>query len=195
MKQRSIILIGPSKAGKSTVSKRLAEMTKWKGVDLDRLRWDYYAEVGYDAEKAKAIRAEGGLEAIAVYWKLFDPHAVARILEDHSYNHVIAFGAGHSVYDDDQQFAQVQQLLTPFPHIILLLPSPDSDESLKIFRQRLNQDDPELSAESVNTIMEFEDYFLHHPSNASLATMTLYTAGKSVDATCQEIIEKVKIQP
>lgn len=189
MKQRSIILIGASKAGKTTISRHLADALNWTPLDLDNLRWGYYAEAGYDAKKAQKIRAEGGLTAIATYWKQFDDHAVNRMLADYPYEHVIAFGAGHSVYDDETQFERVQKALTPFPHVIHLRPSSNHQDSLTILRQRLAKDDPELSEQSVKTIMAFEDYFLRHPSNASLATQTIYNAGKSVEATCQEIIK------
>ncbi len=95
----SIVLIGPSKAGKTTLARALGEATGWPWLDLDKLRWDYYAEIGYDPALADAHRRHGGIVELAQYWRPFDVYGVERVLHDFPAGHVIAFGAGHSYYD------------------------------------------------------------------------------------------------
>lgn len=184
----SLVLIGPNNSGKTTLAPLLANALGFEWLDLDDLRWGYYAEIGYDVEQAKEIRAQGGLQALMRYWKPFDIHAVERVLADHPQDCVIAFGAGHSVYDDPAQFARAQAALSPFPHIILLLPSPDIEISAAILEHRLRAAGPELSEASITRIMDSNRYFLQHPANARLATHTVYTAAHTPEQTCAAIL-------
>lgn len=186
---RSIILIGPSKAGKTTLCTLLAEALGWVAIDLDALRWDYYAEIGYDMEQAAEIRRQGGLKAIAAHWKPYDIHAVERVLADYPEKHVIAFGAGHSVYEDPARMARAQAALKPFPHVIRLIPSTDVEESMRILEDRLRKAEPELG--SYSNIMAFNRYFLTHPSNARLATLTVYSAGLTPVETVSGLMERL----
>ena len=71
------------------------------------------------------------------YWKPFEAQAVEPALTD--YQGVIDFGAGHSVYEDETLLARVQKALAPYPNVILLLPSPDLDESVAIVNARFSE--------------------------------------------------------
>ena len=57
----TIILIGPMSAGKSTVGQLLAEKLSLPSYSIDEFRWDYYAEIGYDQEKASEIAKTEGM--------------------------------------------------------------------------------------------------------------------------------------
>lgn len=188
----TIILIGPSKTGKTTLMKLLGEALNRPYLDLDKLRWDYYVEIGYDREKGEAIRREGGMQALAAHWKPYDIYAVERVLSDYPTDHVLAFGAGHSVYEDAAQFERAKTGLSPFPHVILLLPSPDVDEAVSQLKARLRADEPEMPDDFIDTIGEINRYFIEHPSNAQLATLTVYTGGKSPAETCHEIMAHIQ---
>jgi hypothetical protein len=187
--KRSIILIGPSKAGKTTLCTLLADALGWAAVDLDALRWKYYAEIGYDPEQAMAIRQEGGLKAIVAHWKPYDIHAVERVLADYPEQHVIAFGAGHSVYEEPSRMARAEAALKPFPHVVRLIPAADMDESMRILEDRLRRAEPELG--SFSNIMAFNHYFLSHPSNARLSTLTIYNAGQTPAETVSGLMERL----
>lgn len=187
---RSIILIGPSKAGKTVLSHLLAQALGWKAIDLDDLRWDYFAEMGYDKEQAAEIRQRDGFKALVEHWKPFDIHGVERVLADYPERHVIAFGAGHSVYEDEAQFERAQMALAPFPHVIYLRPAPDIEMSIRHLAQRLRQAEPDSSDEFVELIMSFNRYFMEHPSNARLATLTVYSDGKTPTETAGEIVRR-----
>jgi len=179
-------------AGKSTIAQMLAERLGVKRYELDSLRQGYYDEIGYDKELASKIaNGEEGMIGLIKYWKPFEAHAVERAMAEHE-NCVLDFGAGHSVYEEEELFTRVKNALAPFDHVILLLPSPALDESVRILNSRFSsllerevgKVDPEL--------LDLNEHFVKHPSNHQLAKMIIYTQGKSPEETCDEILEKIK---
>ena len=72
MLDTNLILIGPLAAGKSTIGKLLGDALGVPVIELDDLRWRYYAEMGYDSERAEQLRREGGIQARSVYWNPFE---------------------------------------------------------------------------------------------------------------------------
>ncbi len=177
-----VILIGPIRAGKSTVSKLLAERLDIPCRHMDGIRTGYYKEIGYDEGLAKQIHERDGFLGLYRYWKPFEAYAVERLLaEDEEV--VIDFGGGHSVYEDDALFARVQKVLAPYPHVILLLPAPDMDESISILNER--------TGGIVSNGFDFCEHFVRHHSNYDLAKHIVYTQGKSPAETCVEVLELV----
>jgi shikimate kinase len=179
-----IILIGPIGAGKSTVGKLLADKLGLPQCSMDSLRFNYYKEIGYDENLAQQIREETGLVELYWYWKPFEAYAVERLLSEHS-NCVIDFGAGHSVYEDDEMFARIQQVLAPYNNIVLMLPSPDLEDSLQILNKRRGT--------FVNNDFDLNKHFLEHHSNYELAKFIVYTKDKSPEETCNEIINSLQL--
>lgn len=181
----NIILIGPVRTGKSTVSQLLAEKLGLPRVALDDLRWTYYKEIGYDEALAQHIRQTGGFVALVFYWKLFDAYAVERVLADH-HDCVIGFGAGHSVYESEELFNRVRTALTPYPNVVLILPSPDAEESIRILDER-TKDLVGAFGQGFN----WNEYFVRHHSNYDLAKFIVYTQGKTAEETRDEILKLV----
>jgi shikimate kinase len=177
----SIILIGPLSAGKSTVAALLAARLDMPHVSMDDLRFDYYAEIGYDEQVAQDKRDQEGWWGRYRYWKPFEAHAVERLLNDHP-NAVIDLGAGHSVYEDEQLFERVAGILAPYQHIVLLLPDPDVAESLRILSSR---------DETAALLSEVNAHFLQHPSNQRLAKLVVYTGERAPQEVCAEIIRRI----
>jgi hypothetical protein len=177
-----IILIGPNAAGKSTLGKLLAARLNAPQHSMDELRWDYYREIGYDADVQKRLMEQQGFNAVMRYWKPFEAHAVERLLSAHhdcTPGCVIDFGAGHSIYEDEALFARVQQAMAPFPNVVLLLPSADLDESIQLLADRTKEFAPP----------DFDHTpFVKHPSNHRLARHTVYTKGETPEQTCGRII-------
>jgi shikimate kinase len=135
----TIVLIGHVRAGKTVVGKLLAERLGIPRFSLDDERWKYYAEIGYDESEASRIaKSSDGIISLLSYWKPFEAHAVERVLADHP-GSVLDFGAGHSVYTDEELFSRVQRALAPYPNVIMLLPTPDLDESVRILNERFSQ--------------------------------------------------------
>jgi shikimate kinase len=178
-----IVLTGPVRTEKSTLGRLLAEKLGLPQVSLDVLREQYYQEIGFDPLLAKEIRQKGGFLALMFYRELFAAHAVERILAAH-HDCVIDFGAG--IYESDESFARVQKALSEFLNVVLLLPSPDFDESLLILKERDSNPPADLT-------MDLNTRFLRHHSYYDLARITVYTRGKTPEETCEEILARVKL--
>lgn len=191
-----VILIGPMSAGKSTIAELLAQELGLPRHGLDDVRWDYYAEVGYDSQYAKKLAEEEGPGALLNYWKPFEAHAVERVLQEYA-DGVVDFGAGHSVHEDPALFARVQRAMAPYPHIILLLPSPDLDESVAILNERLAKMLVEQAGfeEAHPEVLAANETFIRHPSNFQLARLIVYTRDRSPQETTEEIIRWLQSDP
>ncbi len=173
-----IILIGPLKAGKSTLAKLLSRRLKVPQYSLDKHR-HYYKEAGFDEAYARELIRKDGFSALYHYRKPFEAFIVERILAQHS-NCVFDFGACHSVYEDDALFERVRRILQPYRNVVLILPAPDLEESIQILRGR----------GSVTRIGEVDlcEHFVRHNSNFDLAKSIVYTKGKTPEITCNEIL-------
>lgn len=183
----SIILIGPLGAGKTTIAGLLASRLGWQSIDLDDLRMGYYAELDYDAAYVKSLENRDDWHTIGHYWKPFEVHGVERVLADYPSDHVIAFGAGNSVYDDPALFERAQAALAPFPHVVLLMPAPEIDQSAVILRERISAKMPQLSDTSLDYLTTLNMDFMSSPSNTRLAKQTIYTGDQTPEQTCDAI--------
>jgi shikimate kinase len=174
-------------AGKSTIAALLAQRFRVPRICMDDVRWDYYKEIGYTEADQKAAYDRGGFAGMVAYWKPFEAHAVERLLADHANERcVIDFGAGHSVFEDPQLFERVRRALEPYP-VVLLLPSPDIEESIAILRARRDERHPDQAGRPT----EVNEHFIRHPSNARLAKFTIYTKDRSPEQTVNEIATAV----
>ena len=177
-----IILIGPMGTGKSTQGKLLADRLGLPQCPMDRYRWEYYKEIGYDDDFAKKL-GKVGFWALYMYWKEFECYSVERLLSEHS-NCVIDFGAGHSVYEIDTHFARVEKVMRPYRNVVLILPSPDKDGSVRLLSERMGKD---VAPDD----LDINEHFVRHHSNYDLAKHIVYTKGKSPEETRDEILELV----
>jgi shikimate kinase len=175
-----VILIGPIGAGKSTLSMLIAEKLGIPCRHMDQVRARYYKEIGYDDDLAQQILNKDSFLGLYRYWKPFEAHAVERLLSENE-EVVIDFGGGHSVYEDAALFARVQKALAPYPYVILILPSPDKEKSVKILNQR--------TGGVVSEGFDFHEHFVTRHSNYDLAKHIVYTEGKTPEETCAEIVE------
>jgi shikimate kinase len=178
-----IILIGPMGAGKSTQGKLLAEALGLTQCSMDEVRWDYYREIGFDDQKQRQIGEKEGIEGVCRYWKPFEAHAVERLPADHR-NCVIDFGAGHSVYEDDELFERVRKALAPYPNVVLLLPSPDPEESIQVLHARNSGAAPQE--------FDLNSHFVRHRSNYDLAKIVVYTEGNTPEQTRDRILTAIE---
>lgn len=185
--RQDIILIGPIGAGKSTIGKLLAERLGIPQVAMDNVRFGYYKEIGYDEELADKLGRQEGFTAKYRYWKPFEIHAVERVLGEH-HDCVIDFGGGHSVYEDDALFERARRALAPYANVVLLLPSPDLDESVRMLRER-------HGGPIIDHGLDFDEHFVKHHSNHDLATLTVYTKDQTPDQTCDEILRRLRTTP
>jgi shikimate kinase len=180
----SIILIGPFGAGKSTIAELLSPRLGLPTESLDRHQ-HYYQEAGFSRDEFRRIARTVAPKAADAYFQTYFPPAIERLLADYP-RHIIDLGAGHTVYEDEALFARVRRTLAPYPHVVLLLPSPDLDESVRVLRERAQ------SKPGADYFLESDfDYFSHwvkRPDNAALATLTLYTAGQTPEQTAEALL-------
>jgi len=178
--QLPIVFIGPMATGKSTVAREVARLTGVPQVPMDRVRWYYYFKDGFSLEREAAC--ESFAEKIA-YWKPFEVSAVRRILAEFP-DSVIDFGAGHSYFTDEAQFAEAQACLAPLRNVFLLLPSADKEESLAICNERLRA---RVGRVLQATEIEANRDFIFHASNARLSKHILYTQDEAPCATAERV--------
>lgn len=174
-----IVLIGPVRAGKSTIGKLLADALGLPQVSLDEKRWAYYREIGYDEDFANSVRQHGGFLALVLYRNLFDAYSVERLLSDYQ-NCVIDFGAG--VYESLESLGRVKKALAFYPNVILLLPSENKEESLEILAKRDPNPPKDLT-------FDFNAHFINHHTYADLVKYVVYTKEKTPQETCEEILQ------
>jgi len=179
-----VVLIGPMGVGKSTLGKLIAEKLSLPQCPMDHHRWRYYEEIGYDYKKADEIGKEEGFLGVYRYWKPFEIYAVERLLSEHS-GCVIDFGAGHSVYEDDELFERAKKALAPYENVVLVLPSSDPDTSIAELHKRHNTK-PEKE-------FDLNAHFITNHSNHDLAKHVVYTIGKKPEETRDEILSHVKL--
>ena len=187
----TIILIGPLGVGKSTIGHLLAEKLGLPQCSVDLVRWAYYDEIGFDHAFASQIaQSDQGIRGQLRYSEPFDAHAIERILADHGHG-VIDFGASNSVYEDKSLLARVEDILTPYPNVILLLPSRDLDESVAILKTRLGRMLKAKGEDINNELFDLNEYFIKHPSSQRLAKLVIYTKDKTPEEICNEILQRL----
>jgi shikimate kinase len=180
--QDPIILIGPMKAGKTTVGTRLAARLDCPFISLDRLERRYAEALGFDALLADTIQASQGDWAWYIYRRQFFAEVVVQFLADHA-SGVLELGGGHPILADEVEQARVDRALAPFRHVVLLLPTPDIVASLSILKGRQKpayRDD------------DWNEKFLQDDRYFRLAKQVIYTESQSPEATCTEILARIE---
>ena len=173
----SIVLIGPFGVGKTTVGRLIAEKTGLPQVSLDDLCYAYYQEIGWSSEEAKRIYTQNGDAAYDDYINSFEPYGVEQVLARHD-NCVIDLGGSHTLYDDQKRIAHVQEVLAPYPNVVLLLPSASPEESVRVLRTRWCTD--------------FLEYSVRHLCNFLLAKHIVYVEGRSPEQIRDEVLERTQ---
>lgn len=183
MLDETVILIGPEGSGKSTVGKLVAARLSKELYSLDRHRDELYAPYNYDKVAAERIYEEKGLWPFYEHWKYFEYRAVTNILEnaqkegDKFHGKILDFGAGHSVYEKPEELEKVQELMKPYPNVILFMPCEDVDEAVRITETRRGHE------------LGLNKHFMEHPSNKSLAKHVIYTKDTTPEECAQRVLQ------
>src|SRR5438067_9957437 len=90
----SIVLIGPAKAGKTTVAKLLSEQTGLPRRSAAEIKFEDYTGLGYDPKESERIWTEQGERASYEYMLPFYVQAVTDLLAQ----------PGEAIYDLDSEF-------------------------------------------------------------------------------------------
>jgi len=190
-----IILIGPFGAGKSTLAKHLVRRLGWSCRSLDEGYYRYLRQIeGFNDEIENQIYT---WELTSPQRQPYNAYAVERFLLEHSNpdeRYVLEFGAGHSVYEDREHLNRVKQILAPYPNLVLILPSPDHEESVQILLDQIRQHRLKGRNMSDERICNINRYIVEHHSNYELAKITVYTKGRSPKETSEEICHRIGLQ-
>jgi len=177
----TVILIGPERAGKSTVGRLLAERLGLPFTDVSKSAAPYYAELGHTQEAVDQAWNEGELEGYLHYQGPFEAHAIERIFQEQPQG-VFELKATQVAFTDNTLSTRVRQALQPYQPIVLLLPSPDVETSVRVLDAR-----GYVFYEGV----ELTEHFVRHHSNHDLAKIRLYTKGKTPQESCAELLAQL----
>jgi hypothetical protein len=170
------------------LARLLAQRLHAAHISLDTIAERYYEEHGFESAVFQQMVEQHGLLATYRQWWPSLAYAVERLLVDHPHG-IIDLGAGHSHYEDDALFERIQRALVPYDNVILILPSPDLDQSIRILRQRSLQ---QRGWDWIADGYDFIEHWVKDHCNHDLATLVVYTQGKTPEELCNDIIQRVK---
>lgn len=156
-------------------------------VKVDRLRWQYYERWGFTRAESDRIRAEEGLTALLRTWKPYEIRLVEALVVEHR-DCVFDFGAGFSYYDDSDQARRLRTALRPFRNIVLVLPSPGEEESIRALRSRYTAEELERHK---HASIDFPRYDVLHSLPREVAKHILYTEGRTPDECVDELLPRL----
>jgi DNA polymerase III delta prime subunit len=182
-----LIFIGPTGVGKSTLGLLLADRLHLPSVSIDGVAEPYYNECNFGIAVFQSLRAEQGFLKTHRQWESVRVHAVERAIAEYG-RVVLDLGAGHTHYEDPALFDRVRRAISPCPNVFLLLPSADLDRSVWILRERCLS---ERGTDWIRDGYDFIEHWVKDSCNHDLATLIVFTEGKTPMETCQEIIDRM----
>jgi Shikimate kinase len=184
----SLILIGPTGAGKSTLGLLLADRLNLPSVSMDGVAEPYYNECNFGIAEFQRLRSEQGFLKTHRQWEPVRVHAVERVLAGCG-RVVLDLGAGHTHYEDPMMFDRVRQAISSCPNVVFLLPCADLDRSVRLLRERCLS---ERGADWIHDGYDFIEHWVKDSCNHDLATLTIFTEGKTPTDSCDEILTRIQ---
>lgn len=178
---RSIIFIGPYRVGKTTIAKMLSKEIGLPYYSLDEEFWDLLN--GMEGVEQAKIDELSTLSLIDPQREEFNAFAVTAFLGKYK-NGIFDFGSIHSVYTNERHFFKVREAIRAHHFVVLVLPTESTDESLRYLIER--------SWKTRGTKEEaLHKHCLSEISSYQLATITIYTNGRTPEQTCEELLVKL----
>lgn len=87
---------------------------------------------------------------------------------------------------------KVRQIFSIFPNRVLLLPSTDREESVQVLLELNRKYKLTLLTTSSEAIKDIHNYVLNSNTVYSLATIVIYTKGKSIESICSEVLANIQ---
>jgi len=176
-----IVLIGPLKTGKTTIERLLSAKLDMPFISLDKLERDYIRLVGFDDVQAEQIQtARGDFEWYSYRRQFFD-EAVVRFLAKYKQG-ILELGGGHPILPTEEQQRRVEAMLAPIRNTVLLMPTPNLEESRQILKLRQK---PERLHPDLNDIFLADNRFFR------IAKHVIYTLNKSPEQVVDEVAQAV----
>jgi hypothetical protein len=189
----TIILIGPLGTGKSHFAKILSELTGMKNYPIDKLKWYYRFKNGYDLNKSTDTLMKGGFPELINYAKnYFGINELQQILNE--FHGIIDLGASDTFCTDSTEFSKIQNLLSTFDNVFLILPYKEDEKTLALLRRRLVEryKFDKLKAPILDSYLNLNQLFVKSKNNKLLAKHIIYTDDRCPKEVTLEIISKVK---
>jgi shikimate kinase len=179
--KKGIILIGPEKAGKTAVGHHLAPSLNLPYHDLAADTFRFRQGNGPDKERLAQIYTNEGYEAVLRYLMPYRAGIVVRALADYG-PAVVELPAMYAFFDREPMLSQARQAMQAYGRTVLLLPSPDIDRSVQILDE---------CSRIIYHGLDWNEYFVRHPSNRRLAKHLIYTKDKTPAETCAAIMARL----
>jgi hypothetical protein len=181
------VLIGPICAGKSTVGELVGAALGVAHLDVDHAADRYYAEAGWSVARFDALRRRAGLLAAYRDGEPAMLSVLERVLADY-HGCVFSLGAAHSHFTAPALFDRARRALEPFSCVVLLLPEPDPARSVAVLRERCREFGlPDWRDDECDLI----ERWVNDRCNHDLATLTVYTRGRTPEQTCGDVLTAV----
>ncbi len=187
----NIILIGPLGTGKSTIAEHLSIRTGLRNIPVDKLKWYYRLNNGYDLVKSRNILRTNGFSALIDYAQsYFGPREIHAILNQ--FSGIVDLGASDTHSNDMRRMKELLHYLDGYPNVFLILPYPDENLTLQVLNKRLIQryKDDRLKGPVLNTYLEKNEEFVRSTQNHVAAKHVIYTNDRSFEKIAEEIILK-----
>jgi len=173
----NLILIGPPCIGKSTVAAWVNHLANLPNVSLDDRKHRFHSSnlPGF----AESEITVGPWMKRYRSWKPFELESAEKHISNVD-KYVIDFGAGHSVYEENDQFERIARAVKEH-YVVLLMPSEDLEKSRKI----LLETHPAFDSEFINLIID-------NPSNRKLANLVVYRDCKTAKEVALEVLKNFR---
>jgi len=138
--RKDIILMGPAGAGKTTIAKRIEHILDWPRLSLDELQKKYLEEL---EESTNVIQFVADEPFTSPRLQIYHYYVLERVFQDlqkDSEPHIVEFGYGHSLYEDEHYIHRLAETLSPYPNSFLLIPSADAQESVEHLSENIRKD-------------------------------------------------------
>lgn len=192
--KHSIILIGPLATGKSTVAEKLSELTGYRNYPVDRLKWYYRFQNGYDINQSRKILQLQGFGGLINYaHRYFGVEDLENLLS--RFKGIVDLGASDTHCTNPLRCEQLVQLLEEFPNVFLILPYENTQKSIELLRTRLIQryKGHPFKYAALDSYLEQNEEFVTSMTNQLVAKHVIYSNDRAPYMIAQEILFKSKL--
>jgi shikimate kinase len=177
--KNSLALIGPAKSGKSAVGPLLAARMglPFQSHDITGLA---RVHERYDDTQAHDVYSLDGISAWYRYQLPLGVDVLRQTLAD--IEPCVVEIAKWYPHPDDALFEHIRAALSSLEHVVMLRPAEDVDRACRIIEERRT-----VLVDGI----DMNAHFLQHRSNYELAKHVVYTKGRTVTETRDEILSRV----